>query len=210
MTAPLCRAPTAACRHNPALGSPPSQVRVSSMRVLLSLMASMAALGSAAPAAAQAIPPVAPTQAVDSAVAEGCVPVVSQRLSLNAPSEALARAGLRAWQPNAVELAAFSDFPPGASAYAQRPSTVGSIVLGQDPARGLCRIAVVGVTERDIQAIQSYVEALVRNLNRAGAGAWTGSIDASPALRFTLQTGSVAPGPVGAPQLILTFTREQS
>lgn len=172
-------------------------------------MAALASLAAASAASAQALAPVAPTQAVDSAVAEGCVPVVSQTLSLNAPSEALARAGLRAWQPNAVELAAFSDFPAEARAFAQRPSTVGSIVLGQDPARGLCRIVVVGVTDRDLQAIRSYVEALVRGLAR-GAGGWSGSIDGSPRLRFTEQVGGASGGAVGAPQLILTFTRESA
>lgn len=180
------------------------------MRKFLSLIAASAAVLAPALAVAQVVPPVAPTQAFDSAVAEGCVPVISETLSLNAPSETLARSSLVAWQPSVVEQAAFSDFSAEGRAFARRPSTVGTVVVGHDAARGVCRVAVVGATERDVQAIRSYIEALVRTLTRAGPNAWTGSIDASPRLRVVQQNGVADGGPAGAPQLTLTFTREPS
>lgn len=180
------------------------------MRRILISAAAVAALCAPALAQAQTVPPVAPTQAFDSAVAEGCVAIAADRLTLTAPSETLARASLIAWQPSVVEQAAFSDFSAEGRAFARRPSTVGTVVVGHDTVRDVCRVAVVGATERDVQAIRSYIEALVRTLTRAGSNAWTGSIDASPRLRLVLQNGVVEGGPAGAPQLTLTFTREPS
>lgn len=176
--------------------------------VVLGLVASFAANA----ACAQALSPVAPTQALDGAVAEGCVPVVSQRLALNAPSEALARASLRTHQPNAVERAAFSGFADGAG-YASRPSSAGaSVVLADDASSGRCRVALFGAPERDLSASLSYLEALVRTLTRVSGGpqdgVFTGSIDGSPRLRLTIDTPPPIAGPVGGPQIILTFARE--
>jgi len=176
-------------------------------------IASVAALSLASAAQAQVVAPVAPTQAFDAAVAEGCVPVIAQRLSLNAPSEALARASLRTHQPNAVEQAAFADFSAETRAFASRPATGGAtVVLGEDAARGVCRVALFGAPERDLSATRSYLEALVRTLTRArvqpNLTEYSGSIDGSPRLRLAVETPPPLAGPLSGPQLILTFARE--
>lgn len=174
----------------------------------------LAATLSTTAAHAQPVAPVAPTQAFDAAVAEGCVPVIAQRLALNAPSEALARASLRTHQPNVVERAAFSDFPAEAP-FASRPATVGAtVVLAEDATRGLCRVALFGAPERDLSASRSYLEALVRTLTRVRggptSGEFSGSIDGSPRLRLTIDSPSMPAGAVGGAQLILTFDRDDA
>ncbi len=174
----------------------------------------VATLAVATAAHAQVVAPVAPTQALDAAVAEGCVPVIAQRLALNAPSEALARASLRTHQPNVVERAAFSDFPAEAP-FASRPATAGAtVVLAEDAGRGLCRVVLLGAPERDLSASRSYLEALVRTLSRTRggptSGEFSGSIDGSPRLRLTIDTPPAPAGVVGGAQIILTFDRDDA